>query len=72
MRFFEKLPEELRQLAWRIKADELAEAWAESWRNEEGETLPSFVEEDLLYILDNTPSGGTFTQQAQAFYEDGN
>lgn len=67
MEFFESLPDNLQQIAWRQLADQLVDAYADStdsWQ----------LEEELISALDDviTEKPQTFASKLEEFYAEGN
>lgn len=67
MEFFKTLPPETRAKAWRLKMEDLAQSWVDSYCDDRGSELHSYVEEELLNYLDNA-GGGNFMIMARAYY----
>lgn len=68
MKFISSLPSPLNDEIIRLKANELVDAWLDTYETTEGATIPSYAEEELLSDYDHA-FGTNLLEQAQWFYE---
>ena len=70
MAFLHTLPDETQKKAWEKKAEDLLDAWFDSYIGDPGDELPNYCEEELLGLLTNeSEDGSDYLQLAKDFYE---